>query len=134
MNQIKYLFKSIQYVALIFLLLSCSPTNIDHKTLTSNLYEEKLSNAKKLDKINISNLPILNYDPSQGDQILLKHKLTQDELALFSKMDQATIDAGNPTDPKINFDIVTRVGKQYRLTREQSIAFRSRSTFSLFEP
>ena len=83
--------------------------------------------------INIENLPVLDYTPYQGDQVLLDHKLTKDESQLFREMDRAVVQAENGDDIEKDYNLVAEIGAKHGITREQSIAFWIRTTFSFFE-
>jgi len=81
-----------------------------------------------------SEFPVLNYTRELGDQILLDHEMTSGERALFQEMDGAVASANNDDDIEADYAIVEAIGADHGLTRSQSIAFWTRTTFSIFEP
>ena len=78
--------------------------------------------------------PVLKYSREEGDQILLNHELTSDERELFRQMDAAVAAADNKDDIGADYAIVETIGADHGLTRNQAIAFWTRTTFSMFEP
>ena len=78
--------------------------------------------------------PILNVPRDEGDGALLDYKLTAQERELFKEIDSAT--AALPEDAPSEADhfVAARIGATKDLTRQQSIAFFIRTTFSMFEP
>jgi hypothetical protein len=78
-------------------------------------------------------LPVLKIRRAQGDDALLKHKLNDDEKKLFKEMDTATGELPEDTDLEDYHRLVSEIGAKYGLSKEQSIAFWTRTTFMVFE-
>lgn len=78
-------------------------------------------------------LPILNIPPSAGDDALLHYELTPDEQQLFNLFDTAAGELPEDADLPEYHSIVAKLGQEFGLTPEQSIAFWTRTTFSMFE-
>ena len=78
--------------------------------------------------------PVLDYAREDGDQVLRSHEMTSDERTLFQQMDEAVASANNDDDIEADYAIVEAIGSDNGLTRSQSIAFWTRTTFSIFEP
>lgn len=79
-------------------------------------------------------LPVLEYVREDGDQVLLSHEMTYDERTLFQQMDEAVASASDDDDIEADYAIVEAIGSDNGLTRNQSVAFWTRTTFSIFEP
>jgi hypothetical protein len=80
------------------------------------------------------NLPVLDIRRSDGDDALLRHRLTEDERILFKEMDSATASLPEGAELDEYHRVVSAVGAGHGLSRQQSIAFWTRTTFSMFEP
>jgi hypothetical protein len=78
-------------------------------------------------------LPVLKIKRSAGDDALLAHKLTEEERALFERMDSATSSLSPETDLTEYHRIVSAIGAAHGLTPQQSVAFWTRTTFMVFE-
>jgi hypothetical protein len=78
-------------------------------------------------------LPVLKISPSQGDDALLAHKLTDDEKRVFKAFDSATAKLPEDADVSTYHQLVVELGQQFNLTPEQSVAFWTRTTFMTFE-
>lgn len=81
-----------------------------------------------------SRFPILSIERAAGDDALLGYKLTDEESSLFKKMDAAVVSLGQDIELEACHRAVIAIGKQHGLSEEQSIAFWTRTTFSMFEP
>ena len=82
-------------------------------------------------------LPILNIKPSQGQAALLAYNLTEKEKMVFQDMDKASSPVPESQNPEQDLEnvykVIVPIGAKYGLDRNQSIAFWTRVTFSLFE-
>ena len=78
-------------------------------------------------------LPVLGIRRSAGDNALLNHKLTDDEKVLFKEMDSATASLPEDADQSQYHQVVSEIGAKYGLSRQQSVAFWTRTTFMVFE-
>ncbi len=78
-------------------------------------------------------LPILKISPSAGDDALLHYDLTPDEQKLFDLFDAAAGELPEGADLPEYHSIVAELGQEFGLKPEQSIAFWTRTTFSMFE-
>ncbi len=82
--------------------------------------------------------PVLDYAREDGDQVLRSHEMTSDERTLFQQMDEAVASANNDDDIEADYAIVEAIveaiGSDNGLTRNQAVAFWTRTTFSIFEP
>jgi hypothetical protein len=79
-------------------------------------------------------LPLLRFTQKDGEDALLRYKLTEVEQKLFKEMDSATAKLAEDAPLDANHDTVAQIGAKYGLGRSQSIAFWTRATFSIFEP
>jgi hypothetical protein len=79
-------------------------------------------------------LPVLKIRRAEGDEALLRHKLTADEKRVFGVFDKATAKLPKDTDLSDYHRVVVKLGEQFGLTPPESIAFWTRTTFMLFEP
>jgi hypothetical protein len=78
-------------------------------------------------------LPVLEIRGSDGDDALLKYRLTEVERILFKEMDSATASLPEGAELAEYHRVVPAVGAGHGLSRQQSIAFWTRTTFSIFE-
>jgi hypothetical protein len=78
------------------------------------------------------NVPILQYSPDQGDEQLLSHQMTDDENALFSELDAASA-AVESDELDAIYQVIVPLGAAHGLSANETIAFWTRSTFSMFE-
>jgi hypothetical protein len=81
----------------------------------------------------VSRVHCLTSRRSEGDDALLNHKLTADEQRVFKVFDSATAKLAKDAEQSEYHQTVAALGKQFGLTEEQSIAFWTRTTFSMFE-
>lgn len=79
------------------------------------------------------NLPILHVRRSQGDDAFVSYKLTLDEQRVVKVFDQAIAELPDDADVSACHQMVAAIGEQFDLTPEQSVAFWTRTTFSIFE-
>jgi len=79
-------------------------------------------------------LPILEITRVQGENALLAYKRTEAERRLFQEMDGEAAKLPESASLDEYHDIVAIVGTRHGLTRWQSIAFWTRTAFSIFEP
>lgn len=78
--------------------------------------------------------PILAIPKTAGSSALLKYELTSQERKLFVEMDTRTAKLPRDATTAEYHAVAAEVGKKYGLSREESIAFFVRTTFSYFEP
>ena len=78
-------------------------------------------------------LPILALSRNDGDHALLGYKLTPDEQKLFKEIDAATCNLLMDAPIRDYHDVAARIGANYGLTRQQSVAFFMRAMLSMFE-
>lgn len=83
--------------------------------------------------VTTSDLPILRFKHAMGDDVLLGYKLTDVERTIFMEMDSATAKLPEETTTEQYHATIIPIGKNHGLTPSQSIAFWTRSTFSIFE-
>ena len=79
-------------------------------------------------------LPLLRFTRQDGEDALLRYKLTEAEKKLFMEMDAAVVALPGDAPLELHHDAAVRIGARHGLTRSQSIAFWTRATFSVFEP
>jgi len=78
-------------------------------------------------------LPLLQFTRGDGEGALLSHKLTDLERAIFMEMNSATLTLPEDSPLEKYHEAVVPIGAKHGLDAKQSIAFWTRSTFSIFE-
>jgi hypothetical protein len=77
--------------------------------------------------------PVLKIQRAEGHNALLGYKMTAKEKKLFQAIDQKCARLPIKSELVEYHKVAIQVGKKYGLSRDQSIAFFTRTTFSKFE-